>query len=195
MITADLARELEAACLGMHVVDARLSLIREGIRPDVMPGGRELGCTRIERFGDHYQPMPGGEPAFIIPEWIRVNDDLADPAWKILDLTAVPLAEPTTVLIRLGLAWGLGTWAISRALAFDQPLDIYPTVFHWLQAGRNGLVIIDDSDVWCHLGWVREMRVHCPDLGRHLDHILTPPILPKPDILVPRGGALGVSHV
>ncbi len=185
MTPDDLATEMDAACLGLPVVDARIALVRRGVPLETLRGPWAVGYTRIETDGNTYQPCPSGRPAFIIPEPIRANDDWADPDWQILDLVAVTPTAPAEIYTRRGLAWALGAYNARYAVYSGEPLTVHRTPFAWLRANRQGIAIVDASEMSLHLSWCSAVIGADVMHARQLRSQLLPPEIPVPQVLVP----------
>lgn len=181
----DLAMELESACFGLPVVDARIRLVRQGVPWGALHHPLPVGYTRIETDGETYQPVPNGFPAYIIAEEIRTNDDLANPQWEILDLIAVTAERAPRIFTRKGLAWALGAWTVSASIITGEPLRTYRTPFGWLRANREGLCVVDERELWHNMCWLDRIVGQDLDHARHLRQSIRPPEITIPEILVP----------
>jgi hypothetical protein len=184
MNSLDLEYELEAACFGLPVVDARVTLVRQGVPLGTLRTWPPVGFTTIELTGETFQPAPHGTPAHIYGVPARTSADLREPGWHLVDLLAVPVATPELMVPRLGLARALGEENISPAIALNEPLQVHQTALQWLQSGRIGVVPLDGTDLYDLLGFVPQVVAQNPDHGRLLERGLRPPPTPRPEVYV-----------
>lgn len=186
MTPGDLARELDAARLGLHVADARIALVKRGAHLGTLHAWPAVGAMRIERLGGMYQPYPAGELAYIVAEPLQTSSDLAEPDWQLLDLVAFPTKDPSIMLTRSDQAWALGANNKSLSIAFDTPLTVHVNLFDWLAAGRNGLLIIDHERAADTLSFVPKLVAQSAAHAEQLYKITrrSPPAYPT--ILVAR---------
>lgn len=153
---SEIMRELIAAqaddrvgdILGRHVVDdidARL----------------HCGLAKIVRHRPFYEPDPDGDHAIVIP--VMYDDEL-------VDLLAFDARRPSDWFMRLGGEPLLGAGALADQL-LEKPLHVYRTPLSWLQAGCDGVVILDLNRAFADLvtapnGLVGEDDAHTDELRR-----------------------------
>jgi hypothetical protein len=111
------------------------------------PAGRALfGVEQCCFKGNsYYEPMIDGEKAIIIAEahsherWKRLEKiGMAE----VVDLVAIPFKSRDSWFLRSGKACLLGAENLQIA-TLQNPIIIYATPLRWLQAGGNGLCILN----------------------------------------------------
>jgi hypothetical protein len=106
----------------------------------------ELAVWKICTVGGCYLPDPWGQAAIVVPIWHGPSpfDETPDDATWLQDLLAFRLGEPRLWWLRTGNSGVLGDEAYTRAIETAEPIWMHPTPLHWLRAGCQGAVLLDD---------------------------------------------------
>lgn len=95
--------------------------------------GPVWGVDYVQADAHHYQPMPNGKSAVIVPYFVDGT---------LLDLVAAGLATRSS-RTRRGVCTVLGGAWIDHARIVEEPVTIFPDPIEWLRNGRRGAVIVD----------------------------------------------------
>jgi hypothetical protein len=138
----ELLRELGAAVDRINV--AFFDRLRAlGIPPAAYLAGEWYGAARIQRIeGGLYEPVEAdeGEAALLLPA--------RDPTCVVVDLVAVPLAEPSRWATRRGVVGVLGLDRADYAAWMNEPLRLARTPFAWFAAGSGAGTCLLDPRCW-----------------------------------------------
>jgi len=167
MSRTDLLRELLRVTTSAREPAAREALAEAGVPLDC---GSAWGFDYVEIDAYHYQPVPTGAPAVIVPHF---------EGGRLLDLVAVGLRSRSSRTL-LGVCQVLGSDYLDHAREHHEPARFYSDPIDWYANGRAGAVIID---------W-RAMRHELRDLpgiasddyatARWIDHALREPVSMPP---------------
>jgi hypothetical protein len=186
-----LADEFGAAAVAA-TAEHYAALIAAGVpRAFLYRGACRFGVAAIEPEGDFYQPVPGGDLAFIVPAlpipapWEpRFPDE--DPS----DLVAWLPQEPRRWWCRTGLLPVINPSAIDYAAHFRERLAVHASPLSWLKAEGAGIVIVSrhiDLRFW--LAGVPAVTCETAALGKAIERTLYQRPRNLPDVLVPRKAA------
>ena len=185
-----LLREFSAATAGVKRVHFDL-LEKRGVPHEFLwRNAMRFGIARIAVLSDGtYQPIEDGMPAIIVPAnpllspaEFEEGDDIND----IGDLIAWTPKQPDTWSCRTGTVPFLNGRAISAAEYRRERLKVCATPLAWMQAGGEGIVILDRRaylPFW--LGGLTDIIADPPDFAREIDRRLEEQAAARPRVLVP----------
>ncbi|MFC4271591.1 hypothetical protein GQF03_17500 [Sneathiella chungangensis] len=122
-----------------------------------------VGTAKVEVGKTYWQPEESGKPALIVPV-------TPDGSFKgIVDLVALQTANPLIWWLRTGNGSILGAWNLEKAAHFNEQLTVHSDPLTWLQAGCEGIVIVDwkaHLPLW--FGSIEHLYCPCPMTGQKL---------------------------
>ena len=159
----ELMREWLSAAAHRNATDV---ITRVGINdPDVIG---HCGIARVRRHANFYELEENGCLAVIVPV-IKFGE--------LVDLVAFLPEQPERFRTRLGTCGLLGG---DSDVTYSLPLQVSRTPLGWLQAGCEGVVVLDWKLARGDLSFVQDLIV---EDQRHADeinqHIRVPPKIPK----------------
>jgi hypothetical protein len=160
-------------------------LIARGVAKEFLwRGAMRFGVAEIVGDQDgHYQPMRGGDVAYIMPAR-PLPDDFSD--GDLGDLVAWLPRDPGRWWLRSGLAPIINPAAIERAVWLREPLAVSSTPLDWLRRCGAGVVILSrDANLRLWLGGVSTIHADCIELGEAIERRMRVPPVAPPRVLVP----------
>lgn len=153
-------------------------LLRQGVPAEaVLAIGGLIGVGRILRDAGGYQPDDqAGEPALILPVYERCGglgslearvaaavsgDWLDDDPGELVDLVALPIAEPTVTLRRRKAAAWWNAYAVRSG--GGEEVTVHRTVWSWLLAGGRAAAAVPLSSRRAIPDLLRVGAVHAED--------------------------------